>query len=1118
MLSSFVVSGDNLKDTLFIVTPYAEGKDMRAWINPEIPGEMPLYPPDMDKYQARTDFILFSIASLCEALAYLHAKLEDQWCGHFDIKPGNILLFQENGSWIWKLSDFGSSKLKHSSDQGTTQNIGTDKYWPPEYENSPAGTKFGPSFDAWSIGCTFLELLTIQVHAWSSEGAPSHTDSEGKARTNIVFRTPFMVQEWVQRLEKLAYDPRSIDALRTVQAMLDHEIRHRLYAFYAAIRFLKPAYPEMSQSDFEGKCGKIIMGQNPSPSFGQFYDPTVRVRTDFKNPDDVGILVRCFKEAGWPTRPGLSPGRNSEHSRLPNTIRAELTTLPLRYQEDHLHGREALLQTITSNFAYSSIIALVGLSGIGKSHLAWTYAWNTTNSAKAAGSSVQTFWIQCRNESALRSSYEDIAKIAGLPFTGNSNAKLLLRGVERWLRGLDRRSIIILDGVEDSKAEWLKWIPLQQGLEQNIKWLITTKSKQVGRDLCSQPHNIIEVGSLEVKEGVNLFLQWSGSIEHDDREQAKILVGKLHLPILIKLIARAINHHKNGGKTISKFARELSSSKNLIEELSSLESRDLRSKESQITKRIYQMIFKRLLKKSPGIETEQYQVIFKVVCFLPSDNIDRTCLEREFGETVVQRAFSFFVDYGYMKLNGSCYGSQYVTHELVQNLYKACMRHRSSDIKRDFWAAHRRALWMTFNDYVSKREVQIPVETDSGDIVEIRQTPRSLLKLRYQDQVEEFLKYVDCYNTHSLKFRKDSAHALITFARTFDSEGRNSIAQRILRYVVAQGIENDLNYKTELHARRDLIHSLTTSASGRTKWQQLSGAHEEASKSLKQALASEDWVSIWKMRRECFYLFCAMEDNILAKDELESMRVVFNNLKNKDAARQELYECEARYAEAHAYKEKTPQSFEEARMSWDRCYVSLSNSLEAKFDVKLVEKQQRARRRFADMQLRKMDSLGLFAILDGPTREQGKLLGKKACQIYWKQYQDLEKDYSAEARKFGLHKHVIDARRDADVARLRCLLWETQPVEKQITGLINQVDALYNDLEDYQKAELDILNSDVKDTAYVLREGLFVLSQHQRKHQYKQLVTRNWSLELIEHEKKYDLSSNGQQLQDLREE
>ena len=139
---------------------------------------------------------------LASALAFLHDDLflnsgsgEQLQCYHLDLKPQNIMVFERDephgpsGNYIWKISDFGISKIKHCKRRGSNEspshpvsflemifrpkkpNDNTDAssgvdnsryggtYAAPEARLE--GDKVTRRSDVWSLGCVITQVLTF---------------------------------------------------------------------------------------------------------------------------------------------------------------------------------------------------------------------------------------------------------------------------------------------------------------------------------------------------------------------------------------------------------------------------------------------------------------------------------------------------------------------------------------------------------------------------------------------------------------------------------------------------------------------------------------------------------------------------------------------------------------------------------------------------------------------------------------------------------------------------------------------------------------------------------------------------------------------------------------------
>lgn len=87
---------------------------------------------------------------------------------HGDIKPENILWFRESGKTgdrgVLKISDFGLTEFstRHSlCYKRNSQVAHSPSYRPPECDLE--GAVVGPSYDIWTLGCLYLELITWQL-------------------------------------------------------------------------------------------------------------------------------------------------------------------------------------------------------------------------------------------------------------------------------------------------------------------------------------------------------------------------------------------------------------------------------------------------------------------------------------------------------------------------------------------------------------------------------------------------------------------------------------------------------------------------------------------------------------------------------------------------------------------------------------------------------------------------------------------------------------------------------------------------------------------------------------------------------------------------------------------
>ena len=143
--------------------------------------DMKHFRKDDTNYTARREFLISTFNCLASAIAFIH----DQTTKHMDIKPQNILVKKACSSsqklgWHVYLADFGLSRSfasqGHSQTDGPTSR--TPRYCAPEvykYERR------GRSADIFSLGCVFLEILTVccglSLHAFA-DVRRGHGDDE----------------------------------------------------------------------------------------------------------------------------------------------------------------------------------------------------------------------------------------------------------------------------------------------------------------------------------------------------------------------------------------------------------------------------------------------------------------------------------------------------------------------------------------------------------------------------------------------------------------------------------------------------------------------------------------------------------------------------------------------------------------------------------------------------------------------------------------------------------------------------------------------------------------------------------------------------------------------------
>ncbi|CAJ2504032.1 Uu.00g114260.m01.CDS01 [Anthostomella pinea] len=166
-------------DTFSLFMPLAHC-DLRTWM---------IETPRPASRSQRADIIRCA-SELASGLEFLHSKIKNRdgnrlVCFHMDLKPANILVFDSRhpGQLIWKISDFGMSRVKvtaHNSEYdgrdkdmsslfqrkqtdaaaSGTMNLRLDgTYLAPE--SSTAMRKMNKESDNWSLGCVVSVIFTF---------------------------------------------------------------------------------------------------------------------------------------------------------------------------------------------------------------------------------------------------------------------------------------------------------------------------------------------------------------------------------------------------------------------------------------------------------------------------------------------------------------------------------------------------------------------------------------------------------------------------------------------------------------------------------------------------------------------------------------------------------------------------------------------------------------------------------------------------------------------------------------------------------------------------------------------------------------------------------------------
>lgn len=274
-LVSLVASFTDLASFSLILSPVC--KDVLKSMLERHAREQPL--PDSDIATLRRSF-----GCLAAALAYLHS--ED--VRHKDIKPGNILL---SDGRVY-LCDFGISrdlsKAEHSTTNDEVLKV-TPRYCAPEVFGREPRNKRS---DVWSLGCVFLEIITV-VKGYPLEelnefllDASDHESSRG------LWCAPDAMRSWLEHIRSDKNDTADDIPLGWIISMIRFEKEDRVAAS-DVVKMAVQASSELESPDlYIGSC--CTRADSVA-----FIDTLISPGLDENDPYDPGRFERTRKLISW---------------------------------------------------------------------------------------------------------------------------------------------------------------------------------------------------------------------------------------------------------------------------------------------------------------------------------------------------------------------------------------------------------------------------------------------------------------------------------------------------------------------------------------------------------------------------------------------------------------------------------------------------------------------------------------------------------------------------------------------------------------------------------------------------------------------------------------------------
>ncbi|PNP46426.1 hypothetical protein THARTR1_10748 [Trichoderma harzianum] len=184
------------------------------------------------------------------------------------------------------------------------------------------------------------------------------------------------------------------------------------------------------------------------------------------------------------------------HIAPPRTPPAMIILFPFRNDPDFTGHITLLRELVHECSSHPSRLALVGIGGIGKTHLAIELAYRLVRLAK-----MSVFWVNAESQSSINESFRTIA--SNLSSWKPGSTEDALRISHRWLsEERNGRWILFLDGANDHSIFRNE---LYLPKSQNGAIIITTRRRDVAYGLTGNQQDVLEMRPMSVSEGVSLL-------------------------------------------------------------------------------------------------------------------------------------------------------------------------------------------------------------------------------------------------------------------------------------------------------------------------------------------------------------------------------------------------------------------------------------------------------------------------------------------------------------------------------------------------------------------------------------------------------------------------------------
>ena len=366
------------EDTLYMIYPRAE-MDLAKWMATARPSH----------WEDRRVCIGDIMSSLISGLAYIHQSINGVIAFHHDIKPANVLQFLENGREVWKICDFGTSRLKLvENGTGTRSRDGTNEYAPPEVHQSTKEVLLGRSWDVWSLACIFLELATLWCHGWENDHLGEFKNRRKsntaccfpKEKTNMAahddpsfYNNMNIVREWIEQLRRSADSKMLTAILDLISQMFCESRRERILAWEVKFYLISILDPGASPKAFcEEDYNNIQPPSKDSGEWSKRDNPLRRAKYWNMGPE----FERVMNEKGWRTSSAICWEDNPDRDIHPTFSLPEddeggsghrkgYSQDPSLFANEQFFERDGFYEKIQQSFERATRVGLYGFWGMG---------------------------------------------------------------------------------------------------------------------------------------------------------------------------------------------------------------------------------------------------------------------------------------------------------------------------------------------------------------------------------------------------------------------------------------------------------------------------------------------------------------------------------------------------------------------------------------------------------------------------------------------------------------------------------------------------------------------------------------------------------------------------------